>query len=156
LKPGLIKHIILTIETNLKPVSAEIIDVSERVLTSRITGQLTHSEFAAVQKQAAGLIQQQGKIRFLVLVENFAGIDQAGDWGDCLVPGRLRPVHREDRHRRRPAMGERGTAVHRQGHPARPDRILSNRGPGEGQGVAGRETIIQPNITTNRIKGSHP
>jgi hypothetical protein len=61
---------------------AEIIDVSDRILTWRVTGLLKHSEFSAAQKQAADLIQQQGKVRFLVLIENFIGTDQAGDWGD--------------------------------------------------------------------------
>jgi len=62
--------------------SAEIVDISDRILTFRITGQLTHSEFVAAQKIAADLIQKQGKARLLVLVENFAGIEKAGNWGD--------------------------------------------------------------------------
>jgi hypothetical protein len=66
--------------------STEIIDASDRVLTWRVSGQLKQSEFAAAQKQAAEIIQQQGKVRFLVLVENFTGIDQAGDWGDVSFP----------------------------------------------------------------------
>ena len=62
--------------------SAEIIDVSDRILTFRITGQLKHSEFTAAQRQAADLIRRQGKVRILVLVENFTGTEKAGDWGD--------------------------------------------------------------------------
>jgi hypothetical protein len=61
---------------------AEIADISNGILTWRVTGELTHAEFTAAQKQAAGIIQRQGKVRFLVLVENFAGTDQAGNWGD--------------------------------------------------------------------------
>src|SRR5262245_8911965 len=62
--------------------SAELVDISDPVLTFRIAGKLTHSEFGAAQKKAAASIQKQGKARLLVLVENFAGIDKAGDWGD--------------------------------------------------------------------------
>jgi hypothetical protein len=62
--------------------SAEIIDVSDRVVTFRITGQLTYSEFAAAQEHATDLIRRQGKMRFLVLVENFIGTAKAGNWGD--------------------------------------------------------------------------
>ena len=62
--------------------SAQVVDVTDRVLTWRVTGQLTHPEFAAAQKQAADLIQQQGKARFLVLIEDFTGTEKAGDWGD--------------------------------------------------------------------------
>lgn len=62
--------------------SAEIIDASDQTLTWRVSGQLKHSEFAAAQKRAADFIRQQGKVRFLVLVENFAGMEKGGDWGD--------------------------------------------------------------------------
>jgi hypothetical protein len=62
--------------------SAEIIEASGNVLTFKITGQLKQAEFAAAQKRAGEIIRQQGKVRFLVLIENFAGIDNAGDWSD--------------------------------------------------------------------------
>ena len=62
--------------------SAAIVDVSNRVLTFRVSGQLKHSELVAAQQQAAELIRQQGKVKFLVLVEDFLGTEKAGDWGD--------------------------------------------------------------------------
>ena len=62
--------------------SAEIADVSGGVITFKVSGHLRQSELAGVQKAATQVIQQQGKVRFLVLVETFAGIDNAGNWGD--------------------------------------------------------------------------
>ncbi len=62
--------------------SVEIIEGSGGVLTFKIAGRLSQAEFAAAQKQAAEIIQRQGKVRFLVLVENFAGAEKEGDWGD--------------------------------------------------------------------------
>lgn len=62
--------------------SAEITEVSGNVLTFKITGQLKQAEFAAAQKRAGEIIRQQGKVRLLVLIEKFTGMDNAGDWGD--------------------------------------------------------------------------
>jgi hypothetical protein len=62
--------------------SVEIVDVSDGVLTFKVTGRLNQAEFAASQKRAGEIIQQQGKVRFLVLIENLTSIDKAGDWGD--------------------------------------------------------------------------
>ncbi len=62
--------------------SAEIVEISDNVLTFKITGRLYQAEFAAAQQRAGEIIRQQGKVRFLVLVDNFAGMDNAGDWGD--------------------------------------------------------------------------
>jgi len=62
--------------------SIEIVSASDGVLTFKVTGQLNQAEFAAAQKRAGEIIRQQGKVRLLVLVENFAGMAKAGDWGD--------------------------------------------------------------------------
>ena len=62
--------------------SIEIVDVADGVLTFKVTGRLIQAEFAAAQKRAGEIIRQQGKVRFLVLVENFAGTEKGGDWGD--------------------------------------------------------------------------
>jgi hypothetical protein len=62
--------------------SIEIVDVSDGVLTFKVAGRLIQAEFAAAQKRAGEIIRQQGKVRFLVLVENFAGTEKGGDWGD--------------------------------------------------------------------------
>ena len=74
--------------------SAEIIDASDQTLTWRGSGQLKHSEFAAAQKRAADFIRQQGKVRFLVLVENFAGTEKGGDWGDVSFQADYDPKYR--------------------------------------------------------------
>ncbi len=63
-----------------------MIEASDRVLTFRVTGLLKHSEFAVAQQQAGDLIRQRGKVRFLVLLEDLAGTEQGGDWGDVSFP----------------------------------------------------------------------
>ena len=62
--------------------SAEILEASTQTLTFRITGRLKYSELKAAQQQADEAIQREGKIRLLVLVENFQGTEREGDWGD--------------------------------------------------------------------------
>jgi len=62
--------------------SAEIVGLSGNVLTLRISGQLKHSELAECQEKAGEIILGVGRIRFLVLVEDFRGVEKAGDWGD--------------------------------------------------------------------------
>ncbi|MHC1764471.1 MAG: STAS/SEC14 domain-containing protein [Verrucomicrobiia bacterium] len=62
--------------------SAEIIDRSDQTLTCRLSGKLTYAELVSVQKEAAQMIRKSGKIRILVLLEGFAGMDKVGDWGD--------------------------------------------------------------------------
>ena len=62
--------------------SIEIVNASKGVLTFKVTGQLNQAEFAAAQKRAGEIIRQQGKVRLLVLIENFVGMEKAGDWGD--------------------------------------------------------------------------
>jgi len=62
--------------------SAQIADVSGGVITFKVSGKLAKNELAIVQKAAAEVIQRSGKVRFLVLVEAFDGIDSAGNWAD--------------------------------------------------------------------------
>ena len=62
--------------------SAEIVDVSGHILTGRITGLLKYSELVAVQKRAGEIIREKGKVRMLTVLENFEGLEKAGDWGD--------------------------------------------------------------------------
>jgi hypothetical protein len=62
--------------------SAEIVDQTGGVVTFRISGKLKQAEMAGAQAQAAGIIQKQGKVSFLVLIENFLGTEKEGDWGD--------------------------------------------------------------------------
>jgi len=62
--------------------SAEIIDYTAGILAARITGMLTHPELVALQQAASDLIRQQGKVRLLLVTENFGGWQRGGDWGD--------------------------------------------------------------------------
>jgi hypothetical protein len=62
--------------------AAVISDISNAVVTIKITGRLLESELAAMQHQAAALIRTLGKLRILVLTEAFEGWDRGGDWTD--------------------------------------------------------------------------
>lgn len=61
---------------------AEITSVQSGVVTLRVSGRLTQRELAAVQAEAAGIIAASGKLRFLVLAEDFAGWEKGGQWSD--------------------------------------------------------------------------
>ena len=62
--------------------SAEIVNTADGILTLKVAGKLTQPELAAAQRQAAEILQQQGKMGILVLTEKFQGWEQEGDWGD--------------------------------------------------------------------------
>ncbi len=62
--------------------SAEITEYSDGILSARISGKLTHAELVALQRAASDLIKQEGKVRLLVMAENFQGWERGGDWGD--------------------------------------------------------------------------
>lgn len=62
--------------------SAEIIDYSGSVLTSRFSGWLKFEEQAAMQKHAGELIREHGPIGMLAVLEDFQGLAKDGDWGD--------------------------------------------------------------------------
>ena len=62
--------------------SYEILDNSGGVVTIRLSGKLTYAEFVEGQKKLGEIIRQQGKMRGLVLLENYLGNEKAGDWGD--------------------------------------------------------------------------
>lgn len=63
--------------------SAELVDVSGRVLTIKVSGLLTQPQLAASQWAAGEAIDKLGgKVRLLILVEDFQGAAKEGDWGD--------------------------------------------------------------------------
>jgi hypothetical protein len=72
--------------------SAELLGLLEGVLTVRITGMLSQPELARVQKAAAAIIENQGKGRFLVIVDDFLGTEKEGDWGDVSFQARYDPM----------------------------------------------------------------
>ena len=61
---------------------AEITDIQNAVVTVKVTGTLSESELAAVEKRAAAIIKTQGKIRILALTEAFSGWERGGNWND--------------------------------------------------------------------------
>lgn len=62
--------------------SAEIVDVSAGLVTTRVRGTLTQAALSEMQKALAEVIRAQGKVRILVLAENFAGWERGGAWND--------------------------------------------------------------------------
>lgn len=62
--------------------SAELVQTAGRVITLKISGRLTQTELAAAQQATGKIIDAQGKVRLLILIENFQGTAKEGDWGD--------------------------------------------------------------------------
>jgi broad specificity phosphatase PhoE len=60
----------------------EIMEVSEDLLTVKVTGKLKKSELDRAQQTAIEIIRKHGKARFLVIAEDFQGWDNRGDWDD--------------------------------------------------------------------------
>lgn len=52
------------------------------ILMLRISGELTQPEFAASQAKARECIAKNGKVRFLILLEEFTGFEKTSDWND--------------------------------------------------------------------------
>jgi len=71
--------------------SAEIVNVSQNVLTLKVSGKLTQSELATAQHQAADILEKEGKKRMLVLVHDFQGWGK-GDWGDLTGQAAIDPL----------------------------------------------------------------
>ena len=71
--------------------SAEIVEVSGRIITVKLAGELKYTEIAAVQKAAAKAIEEQGKIRILVLLDNVSGMEKSGNWGDVSFTAKYDP-----------------------------------------------------------------
>lgn len=63
--------------------SAELVDVSGQVLTIKVSGLLTQPQLAASQWAAGEAIDKlDGKVRLLIVIEDFQGAAKEGDWGD--------------------------------------------------------------------------
>jgi len=62
--------------------SYEIVDTSGGTVTVRISGKLSYDEYVEGQMKATEIMKQQGKMRALVLLENFLGTEKDGKWGD--------------------------------------------------------------------------
>jgi hypothetical protein len=53
--------------------SADVVKVDGNLVTARITGTLTQAELGSLQKATGDIIKKQGRVKLLVLVEEFAG-----------------------------------------------------------------------------------
>lgn len=62
--------------------SAEVLGISEGLVTLRIAGRLTEAELAAANQGVADFIRSHGNVRILVLADGFEGWDQGGHWDD--------------------------------------------------------------------------
>jgi hypothetical protein len=62
--------------------SAEVVSLSDGVLTVRFSGKLKLSGLRAVQKVAGDAIKEYGQLRVLCLAEDFLGWEKSGGWGD--------------------------------------------------------------------------
>ena len=62
--------------------SAQVEYVSDGIVTMKVSGTLTESELGQAQQAMAKIIRAQGKVRILVLTENFSGWEKGGDWAD--------------------------------------------------------------------------
>lgn len=62
--------------------SVRIVDVDGDLITIRIVGKLEYAEFEKFQKAAAREIAHLGKVRVLVLAEDFEGWGKEGRWDD--------------------------------------------------------------------------
>ncbi len=62
--------------------TVEVLGVSDRVVSLKVTVKLTESELTAAQQAVADVIREQGKVRILVNAEDFDGWEQGGAWDD--------------------------------------------------------------------------
>ena len=62
--------------------SADVVKVDGNLVTARITGTLTQAELGSLQKATGDIIKKQGRVKLLVLVEQFAGWEKGATWGD--------------------------------------------------------------------------
>lgn len=62
--------------------SAGIVSTANGIITVKISGKLRQTELAAMEKTAVEIFRQHGKVRILILAEEFKGWEQGGDWGD--------------------------------------------------------------------------
>jgi hypothetical protein len=62
--------------------SIEILSNSGGILVARITGLFTQPELAALQAAATEAIRQHGRVRMLVMTEDFRSWRQGDDWSD--------------------------------------------------------------------------
>lgn len=51
-------------------------------MIARVSGKMAYSELVALQRSAAEIIRRRGKVRILVIAENFLGWEKDGKWDE--------------------------------------------------------------------------
>lgn len=62
--------------------SARVVDVDGSVVTLRISGTLSLADYASSQSEISDVIRKIGKVRVLILAEDFERWEKGGDWSD--------------------------------------------------------------------------
>lgn len=69
-------------EGALAHMGTRITSAADGIVTLRVSGRLTQRELADAQAETSRIIAVSGRIRILVLAEDFAGWEQDGKWSD--------------------------------------------------------------------------
>jgi hypothetical protein len=69
-------------ETGSLNMPIQILGSSDGLVTLGVTGEMKRSDLAQIQGLAVNAIGQWGKIRVLVILENFRGWEHGADWED--------------------------------------------------------------------------
>jgi hypothetical protein len=62
--------------------TVEVLDISDGVISLKVTGKLTEAELAEAQQNTANVIREQGKVRIFIDTTAFEGWEQGGSWDD--------------------------------------------------------------------------
>jgi SpoIIAA-like len=62
--------------------TAQILDLSEGVLTLKVSGTLSQLDLSLVQQAADKIVSSQGRLRILILAEDCTGWERGKRWGD--------------------------------------------------------------------------
>jgi len=60
----------------------ELIELSGNVLMVIVSDKLSQPELAEAQRECAKIIASKGRLRIIVMTEDFQGWESGGDWGD--------------------------------------------------------------------------
>ncbi|MGZ8157695.1 MAG: STAS/SEC14 domain-containing protein [Methylobacter sp.] len=71
--------------------SAKIISNFEGIVTAKITGLLNYEELLKLQESVFNIIAQLGKIKALIICEDFQGWSKEGDWGELSFQNQTDP-----------------------------------------------------------------
>ncbi len=69
--------------------SVEVTDVSDGLVTVKISGKLRKPDLERAQASALEVIREHGKIRMLVITADFLGWERTDDWDDVSFPSKV-------------------------------------------------------------------